>query len=69
MGNNTNKKILYNLIGIINHYGGAFYGHYTANCLNRNRWYKFNDEIVLEMKENKIVTDSAYVLFYQRINQ
>ena len=69
LGNNTNKKILYNLIGIINHYGGAFYGHYTANCLNRNKWYKFNDEIVLEMKENKIVTDSAYVLFYQRINQ
>ena len=65
----NNKKIKYNLIGIINHYGSAYYGHYTANCLNRNNWYKFNDEIVSKMKENKIVTDSAYVLFYQRINQ
>ena len=66
---NNNKKIQYNLIGIINHYGGPYYGHYTAICLNRNKWYKFNDEIVSSLKEDKIVTDSAYVLFYQRINQ
>ena len=66
---NNNKKIQYNLIGIINHQGGPYYGHYTASCLNRNKWYKFNDEIVSYLKENKIVTDSAYVLFYQRINQ
>ena len=67
--NNNNKKIEYNLIGIINHYGGAYYGHYTASCLNRNKWYKFDDEIVSPLKDNKIVTDSAYVLFYQRLNQ
>ena len=66
---NNNKKIQYNLIGIINHSGGPYYGHYTASCLNRNKWYKFNDEIVSSLKEEKIVTDSAYVLFYQRINQ
>ncbi len=66
---NNNKKIQYNLIGIINHQGGPYYGHYTASCLNRNKWYKFNDEIVSYLKENKIVTDSAYVLFYQRVNQ
>ena len=66
---NNNNKIQYNLIGIINHYGGAYYGHYTASCLNRNKWYKFDDEIVSPLKDNKIVTDSAYVLFYQRLNQ
>ena len=66
---NNNKKIQYNLIGIINHSGGPYYGHYTASCLNRNKWYTFNDEIVSSLKEDKIVTDSAYVLFYQRINQ
>ena len=64
----NNKKIKYNLIGIINHYGSAYYGHYTANCLNRNNWYNFNDEIVSRIKEKNIVTDSAYVLFYQKIN-
>ena len=68
LGNNGNKKILYNLIGVINHYGGAYYGHYTASCLNRNKWYKFNDEIVSLMKEKNIISESAYVLFYQRVN-
>ena len=69
IGNKDNKKVQYNLIGVINHYGGAYYGHYTASCLNRNKWYKFNDEIVSLLKEKNIVTESAYVLFYQRINQ
>ena len=68
LGNTENKKIQYNLIGVINHYGGALYGHYTANCLNRNKWYKFNDEIVSIINENKIVSESAYVLFYQKID-
>ena len=68
LGNTENKKIQYNLIGVINHYGGALYGHYTANCLNRNQWYKFNDEIVSIINENKIVSESAYVLFYQKID-
>ena len=68
LGNNGNKKILYNLIGVINHYGGAYYGHYTASCLNRNKWYKFDDEIVSLMKEKNIISESAYVLFYQRVN-
>ena len=29
---NNNKKIQYNLIGIINHQDGPYYGHYTASC-------------------------------------
>ena len=63
------KSGKYNLIGIINHDGGTNFGHYTACCLNRNKWYKFNDEIVSEINNNKIVNEAAYILFYQKSNQ
>ena len=63
---NDNQRTKYNLIGVINHYGDGFYGHYTAYCLNRNNWYCFDDETVTEINKDKIVTDSAYILFYQK---
>ena len=67
MAGNDNQKVKYNLIGVINHYGNGFNGHYTANCLNRNDWYCFDDENITEINKDKIVTDSAYILFYQKI--
>ena len=66
IGSNDNQRALYNLIGVINHFGGGFYGHYTSNCLNRNKWYKFDDEIISEIDKDKISTNSAYILFYQK---
>ena len=66
IGCNDNQRALYNLIGVINHFGGGFYGHYTSNCLNRNKWYKFDDEIISEIDKDKISTNSAYILFYQK---
>ena len=63
---NTGEK--YNLIGVINHYGGASFGHYTAYCLNGNQWLEYNDESVSKIKENNIISSAAYVLFYKRIN-
>ena len=66
VGNEQKNK--YNLIGVINHYGDCFNGHYTANCLNRNNWYCFDDETITEINKDKIVSDSAYILFYQKVN-
>ena len=66
IGNEQKNK--FNLIGVINHFGDSFNGHYTAYCLNRNNWYCFDDENISEINKKKIVTDSAYVLFYQKIN-
>ena len=63
---NENQRAKYNLIGVINHYGDGFYGHYTSYCLNRNNWYCFDDETVTEINRDKIVTNSAYILFYQK---
>ena len=62
----NNKGAKYDLIGVINHYGGESFGHYTAYCLNNNKWYEFNDESVSSIKKNNIISSAAYVLFYRR---
>ena len=66
IGNDQKEK--YNLIGVINHYGESFNGHYTSYCLNRNNWYCFDDETISEINKNSIVSDSAFILFYQKVN-
>ena len=65
-GNNKGDK--YDLIGLINHYGGESFGHYTAYCLNGDNWVEYNDESVSLIPENKVITSAAYVLFYKRKN-
>ena len=65
-GNNKGDK--YDLIGVINHYGGESFGHYTAYCLNGDNWVEYNDESVSLIPEKKVITSAAYVLFYKRKN-
>lgn len=62
----SNINMKYNLIGVINHYGGASFGHYTAYCLNGNQWCEYNDENVSKISINNVVSKAAYVLFYKR---
>ena len=62
----NNKGSKYDLIGVINHYGGESFGHYTAYCLNGNKWFEFNDESVSTISKNKVISSAAYVLFYRR---
>jgi len=64
----SNSGGKYDLIGVINHYGGESFGHYTAYCLNNNKWCEYNDESVSLIGEKKVVSNAAYVLFYKRIN-
>lgn len=54
-----------------NHYGNSGGGHYTAfgqNYLNKN-WYDFDDNYCTQISasevEEKVVTESAYSLFYR----
>ncbi|CAM9950415.1 unnamed protein product, partial [Sphacelaria rigidula] len=60
---------LYDLWGVVNHYGGLGGGHYTAFVRNEHDdgWYEVSDDhvSVVENDEN-LVTPAAYVLFYQR---
>lgn len=77
--NNNNRKIntfvdiplkldwkdSFELYGICNHMGGSNGGHYTAYCKNNNKnWYKFNDNIVTQIDESNLITESCYCMFY-----
>ena len=73
------SDMIYDLYGVVNHFGSLNSGHYTANCFNEshNKWFNFNDSMVsevykgigqpsLEELKPDIVKQSAYVLFYKR---
>lgn len=65
----TNEPpLVYDLHGVINHYGSLYGGHYTAFAKNSTtgKWFHYNDSVVNEVtSETEIVSDAAYVLFYQ----
>lgn len=62
------QNAVYDLYGIINHWGNVSGGHYTATCKNplNKQWYEFNDADVKPARETQLVSNSAYVLFYKR---
>ena len=70
--------MIYDLYGVINHKGSLSEGHYIAQCYNeaKDKWYNYDDKHADETfkgmgKTNitelkfKIVTSSAYILFYK----
>lgn len=61
---------IYSLYGISNHMGGTHGGHYTAYCRHpdNDRWHVYNDSRVSEISSNKLVSSSAYVLFYELVS-
>lgn len=61
-------KLLYDLFGVTNYYGGTGSGHYTAFTKNfmSEEWYYFDDEDIRNEEEQNICTRAAYVLFYRR---
>ncbi|XP_012681631.1 ubiquitin carboxyl-terminal hydrolase 11 [Clupea harengus] len=67
-GANGEPPIRYDLMAVSNHYGGLRDGHYTSYARNKDngQWYYFDDSKVTYAREDQIVTNAAYVLFYQR---
>ena len=59
---------IYDLIGVVNHYGKMGGGHYIAVAHNfvKDRWIKFDDQDVSYANEGDIINRYAYVLFYKR---
>ena len=55
------------MFGVSNHYGGVGGGHYTAFGKNPldGKWYSFNDSSCQPTNTNRIVSESAYNLFYR----
>lgn len=56
----------YELIGVANHMGGIAGGHYTAFIRPHTKWYYCNDGNVGEIESDRIVSQSAYCLFYRK---
>ena len=66
--NNNNAK--YYLIGVVCHVGdSSMSGHFFAYCRSHytSKWYLYNDAIVSESNENKILSEpTPYILFYHK---
>ena len=56
-------KAIYDLYGVIEHYGTMNQGHYTAICKNNDKWISYNDSNLSIIKNP--VSKNAYVLFYK----
>uniref|UniRef100_A0A8C7IF25 Ubiquitin carboxyl-terminal hydrolase n=1 Tax=Oncorhynchus kisutch TaxID=8019 RepID=A0A8C7IF25_ONCKI len=67
-GTNGEPPSRYDLIAVSNHYGGLRDGHYTSYARNKDngQWYYFDDNKVTYAREEQIVTNAAYLLFYHR---
>ena len=59
---------VYDLYGIVNHFGNLNGGHYTATIKSPldGQWYYYNDSSVSQAGSGKIMNDAAYILFYRR---
>ncbi|CAJ1425880.1 unnamed protein product [Effrenium voratum] len=61
----------YRLYAVVNHTGTLSFGHYTAYCKvgegSDRKWYYFNDASVTAANEADVVSDQAYLLFYEKI--
>lgn len=61
------RSSLYDLIGVIHHSGSLDFGHYISYCKHQNnKWFLHNDNVVQEVNCQKIISNTAYILFYQR---
>ncbi len=65
---NEAEPVLYDLIGVSNHFGSLNGGHYTANCKNAvdGKWYNFNDSSVSKCSKSQAVSPAAYLLWYRK---
>ena len=72
---NTNDKLIYNLIGVVNHIGeSGQYAHFMAHCKSsiNNTWYRFDDKNVYRINNvyNDVINfETPYILFYQKKGQ
>ena len=62
------EKNIYDLFAVANHIGELNLGHYFAYCKNfvERSWYEFNDSNVSKIERKKVVSENAYILFYNK---
>jgi len=62
----------YSLYAVVNHTGEIGYGHYCAyarvgDSPEDRPWFHFNDRSVSRVDESEVVSNAAYLLFYERV--
>ena len=63
----SEKDFIYDIFGIVEHYGGREGGHYTAICNNYDgNWYYYDDSNCSEVEVKHALSRNAYILFYRR---
>mmetsp|Transcript_2703 Transcript_2703/g.3709 ORF Transcript_2703/g.3709 Transcript_2703/m.3709 type:complete len:179 (+) Transcript_2703:475-1011(+) len=73
-GSVESEGLLYDLQGVITHYGSLDHGHYVAYANNSltNSWYEYNDSLVTRLETDarlkSVLCDNAYVVFYKLRN-
>ena len=69
-GNVKGKSAIYDLYGVVNHYGHSGGGHYIAQCKNsiNKKWWIFDDSRVKPMVDisRQLDYEAAYVIFYRQ---
>jgi ubiquitin carboxyl-terminal hydrolase 8 len=67
--NNNDIEYKYELYALVKHMGSVRGGHYVSYVKNplNYRWFYFDDESVYPASENRVKTESPYILFYRRI--
>lgn len=68
---NQNQMLLYKLYAVVHHNGQLNSGHYTAHSYveSQKKWFYFNDTTVKESTQQAVHQSSAYILFYQRVEE
>ena len=65
----SDEDYTYELYAVCNHHGSDLQGgHYTAFCKNPTdgQWYCFDDMHTKPITEQEVLSQDAYILFYQR---
>lgn len=57
---------LFDLYGVVNHFGSLSSGHYTANVRSRGDWNNFDDSNLKTIQSSYVVSKDAYMLYYVR---
>ncbi|OHT07394.1 Clan CA, family C19 [Tritrichomonas foetus] len=70
IGPQNKENLTYKLYSVVNHIGTMSGGHYTATSYSdtEKQWYTYNDDAVYQTTQKVTDSETAYVLFYHRIN-
>jgi len=74
---NRDRRAEYELVATISHHGQSIArGHFTANVRHRSddptadgdsEWVNLNDELVRPIREDRVLNDVPYMLFFRRL--